>query len=63
MTNPDGDSVSVFRTSDDTKLATVATGDEPSSVVLHPDGAPPSSRTAPTRRSFDQRIDAQRADV
>jgi DNA-binding beta-propeller fold protein YncE len=38
MTNPDGDSVSVFRTSDDTKVATVHTGDEPSAVVILPDG-------------------------
>jgi len=38
MVNPDDDSLSVFKTSDHNRIATIPTGDEPSSVVLHPDG-------------------------
>jgi hypothetical protein len=35
--NPENDSISVFRTSDDTKTAELPVGDEPVSVVIHPD--------------------------
>jgi hypothetical protein len=38
MVNPDDDSISIFRTSDHALTARVATGDEPASVVLAPDG-------------------------
>jgi YVTN family beta-propeller protein len=38
MTNPEDDSVSIFRVSDESRIAKVPTGDEPSSVVFHPDG-------------------------
>ena len=38
MINPEAGSISTFRTEDNSKLATVATGGEPSSVVIHPDG-------------------------
>ncbi len=37
MVNPDGGSLSVFQTSDNTLVATVATGGTPSAVVLAPD--------------------------
>ena len=37
MVNPDDDSIAVFRTSDNMRLSKVATGDEPSAVVLAPD--------------------------
>jgi DNA-binding beta-propeller fold protein YncE len=37
MVNPDDDSLSIFQTSDDERVARVATGDEPSSVVIAPD--------------------------
>jgi YVTN family beta-propeller protein len=37
MTNPDGGSISIFLTSNTSRLATVATGLEPSAVVIHPD--------------------------
>ncbi len=37
MVNPADDSVSVFTTADNTRTAKVATGDEPSAVVIHPD--------------------------
>ena len=37
MVNPDDDSLSIFQTSDDQRVARVATGDEPSSVVIGPD--------------------------
>ncbi|MBI4604687.1 MAG: beta-propeller fold lactonase family protein [Planctomycetes bacterium] len=35
--NPEDDSVSIFSTADNSRLARVVTGDEPSSVVIHPD--------------------------
>jgi YVTN family beta-propeller protein len=35
--NPDDDSISVFKTSTDQRLFKVPVGDEPSSVVIHPD--------------------------
>ncbi len=35
--NPENDSISVFRSSDDTKTAELPVGDEPVSVVIHPD--------------------------
>src|SRR5438034_497747 len=38
MVNPDDDSISIFRTADDTRLSKVTTGDEPSAVVLSADG-------------------------
>jgi YVTN family beta-propeller protein len=38
MVNPEHDSVSFFTTADDSLLASVDTGDEPSAVVFHPDG-------------------------
>jgi DNA-binding beta-propeller fold protein YncE len=38
MVNPDDDSISIFRTEDHALTARVATGDEPASVVLSPDG-------------------------
>jgi YVTN family beta-propeller protein len=41
MVNPEDDSLSVFRTSDEERVARVPIGDEPSSVVIAPD-----SRTA-----------------
>src|SRR6188768_1044515 len=37
MVNPDDDSLSIFQTADDERVARVATGDEPSSVVIAPD--------------------------
>lgn len=37
MVNPEDDSVSFFKTSDNTKIATATTGTEPWSVILHPD--------------------------
>jgi YVTN family beta-propeller protein len=37
MVNPDDDSISVFRTSDNMRLSKVTTGDEPSAIVLAPD--------------------------
>lgn len=37
MVNPEDDSVSFFKTSDNTKIATASTGSEPWSVILHPD--------------------------
>ena len=37
MVNPDDDSLSIFQTSDDERVARVTTGDEPSSVVIAPD--------------------------
>lgn len=37
MVNPDDDSLSIFQTSDDERVARVPTGDEPSSVVIAPD--------------------------
>lgn len=39
MVNPDDDSLSLFQTSDDERIARVPTGDEPSSVVIAPDDA------------------------
>lgn len=38
MVNPEDDSLSVFRTSDNSRTAKITTGDEPSAVVLAPDG-------------------------
>src|SRR5688500_4808714 len=38
MVNPENDSVSIFRTSDNTRIQILPTGDEPSAVVIHPDG-------------------------
>lgn len=38
MVNPEGGSVSVFDATTSTRLAEVATGGEPSAVVVHPDG-------------------------
>lgn len=38
MVNPGDGSVSIFRADDNTRTAKVATGGEPSSVVIHPDG-------------------------
>jgi YVTN family beta-propeller protein len=38
MVNTEDDSVTVFATADDSRRARVAVGDEPSSVVIHPDG-------------------------
>jgi YVTN family beta-propeller protein len=38
MVNPGDGSISIFRTADNTRTAKVATGREPSSVVIHPDG-------------------------
>src|SRR5262245_56144213 len=38
MVNPEDDSLSIFTTADNRHVGTVATGDQPSSVVLHPDG-------------------------
>jgi DNA-binding beta-propeller fold protein YncE len=38
MVNPADDSMSVFTTADNTRLSKVPTGDEPSAVVIHPDG-------------------------
>lgn len=38
MVNPSDDSVSIFATEDDTRVSKVDTGDEPSAVVVHPDG-------------------------
>jgi YVTN family beta-propeller protein len=38
MVNPEHDSVSFFATESDELRARVATGDEPSNVVIHPDG-------------------------
>jgi YVTN family beta-propeller protein len=37
MVNPEDDSISVFRTSDNTRVSKVTTGDEPSAIVLGPD--------------------------
>lgn len=37
MVNPEDDSVSFFKTSDNSKLATASTGSEPWAVILHPD--------------------------
>jgi len=37
MTNPADDSVSIFDADDNSRTARVATGDEPSAVVVHPD--------------------------
>jgi YVTN family beta-propeller protein len=37
MTNPDDDSISIFTTATNQRIAKVATGDEPSSVVILPD--------------------------
>lgn len=37
MSNPDDDSVSFFKTADNTKLATASTGAEPWAVIIHPD--------------------------
>lgn len=37
MVNPEDDSISVFSTDDYTRLSKVPTGDEPSSIVIHPD--------------------------
>jgi DNA-binding beta-propeller fold protein YncE len=37
MVNPDDDSISVFKTTDHLKVATVKTGDEPWSIVFYPD--------------------------
>jgi YVTN family beta-propeller protein len=39
MADFDGDAVSIFNTSDNTKIATVPTGNEPSSVVILPDNS------------------------
>ena len=39
MVNPEDDSLSLFQTSDDQRIARVPTGDEPSSVVIAPDDA------------------------
>ncbi len=39
MVNPEDNSISVFQTSDDTRLSRVTTGDEPWSLVLAADGA------------------------
>lgn len=36
MVNPEKDSVSLFDTATDTRIAELATGDEPSAVVIHP---------------------------
>ncbi len=38
MVNPDDDSLSVFATADNGRTAKLDTGDEPSAVVIHPDG-------------------------
>jgi hypothetical protein len=38
MINPGDDSVSIFTTADNERLAKVDVGDEPSSIVFHPDG-------------------------
>lgn len=38
MVNPEKDSVSLFDTADDSRIAEIATGGEPSSVVWHPGG-------------------------
>src|SRR5262245_62542750 len=38
MVNPDDGSLSVFQTSDNTRTAKLATGGNPSSVVIAPDG-------------------------
>ncbi|MDX2007466.1 MAG: YncE family protein, partial [Meiothermus sp.] len=35
--NTENDSITIFRTSDDSKLAELPVGDEPSAVVIHPD--------------------------
>src|SRR6476659_839178 len=37
MVNPDDDSISVFKTADHLKVASVKTGDEPWSIVFYPD--------------------------
>ncbi|MEQ9319649.1 MAG: YncE family protein, partial [Polyangiaceae bacterium] len=38
MVNPGDDSVTIFDTTDDFPVGKVTTGDEPSAVVIHPDG-------------------------
>lgn len=38
MVNPGDDSVTIFDTADDFPIGKVTTGDEPSAVVIHPDG-------------------------
>ncbi len=37
MVNPEDDSLSIFDVTSETRIAKIATGDEPSSVVIHPD--------------------------
>ena len=46
MVNPDDDSISIFRTSDDTRLAKVTTGTSRRRSSSRPTARPPTSRTA-----------------